>query len=262
MASQQGLIQKEAIAQKARILADGGTIINWWYMNKVIETYKMLGIYGNCKLLLDANFAVKKDSSGLVSKLYDISGNNNDATQITGSRQPIWTLVNGKGTIAYDGIDDTLRCGNPANLNITGALTMLAKYDMSTLVLPLNNRMQLSGGMLSYLGVYGGSTIPRISLSIGGVQNVLLSNLVTIIDTPYNIIGTWNEDKINIYANAVLKNTSPSYIGAISFDKEKYIGSWGGRTDGYFHSGKINTAAIFNIALTQTQITVLNSIIL
>lgn len=106
-------MQPETITQKNRIESDGGTVIDLPWMNRVISNLKAQGIYTSCKLLTDANFGVKKNpSTGAVSKLYDISGNNNDAVQAAGANQPVWSLVNGRGVITYDGVNDELVWGN------------------------------------------------------------------------------------------------------------------------------------------------------
>jgi len=44
---------------------------------------KAQGIYTSAKFIGDANMAVKKDGFNAVSVLYDVSGNNNDAVQLT-----------------------------------------------------------------------------------------------------------------------------------------------------------------------------------
>jgi hypothetical protein len=78
-------------------------------MDRVIRTLKAQGIYTSCKFLADANFAYKNATG--VATLYDISGNNNDATQATGGNQPVWTAAqqNGKAGLVFDGTDDYIQ---------------------------------------------------------------------------------------------------------------------------------------------------------
>ena len=107
-----GLMLPETIIQRNRIVADGGTIVDLKWMDRVIRMMKGAGVYGSAKFIGDANMGVKKDGgTGAVSTLYDISGNNNDATQATGTKQPIWTAAqqNGKAAVIFDGSDDFLQ---------------------------------------------------------------------------------------------------------------------------------------------------------
>lgn len=100
----------DALVQIARIVADGGTIVDRPWLCSIIRSLKVLGIYSSCKFLADANFGVKKDGAGAVSKLYDISGNNNDAVQATGANQPIWSVgvQNGKAGLLFNGTSSIL----------------------------------------------------------------------------------------------------------------------------------------------------------
>jgi len=98
-------MEPETISQKARIIADGGAVIDLQFMNTVIKTLKNQGIYGNAKMILDANIGVKKNGAGVIDKLYDISGNNNDAVQTVAGSKPTWSAPGGKGIIRYDGGD-------------------------------------------------------------------------------------------------------------------------------------------------------------
>jgi len=100
-----------ADTQIARIIADGGTVVDEGWIRTTIAVMKQQGIYASAKFIGDANMGVKKDvGTGALSKLYDISGNNNDAVQATGGKQPIWTasVQNGRYGIVFDGLDDAL----------------------------------------------------------------------------------------------------------------------------------------------------------
>lgn len=123
-----GGLLPETMTQCRRIVADGGTIVDQRYMDRIIRTMKAQGIYTSAKYIGDANIAVKKDGSNAVSTLYDISGNNNDAVQATGSKQPIWTAAqqNGKPGLVFDGVDDYLETG--ANVDLSGAMSALCLF--------------------------------------------------------------------------------------------------------------------------------------
>jgi len=238
--------QDETLAQKARIEADGGVIIDLEWIDLVISTLKTLGIYGNAKLLTDANFGVKKDITGAVSKLYDISGNNNDAVQTTGASQPIWSLSGGKGIITYDGSDDMLNCASPGISS--------GSYTIRSVINPLSTN--------NYRTIMGSGTTRRlmiastgncyfqwgvvISSTIGDVVNGVTASLSYVHDATllYNFIY---KDNNNIKSQA--------FITYAPFTSAFKIGQYNGVD--YKFKGQINSSTIFNIALTQDQITTL-----
>jgi len=98
----------ETIVQRNRIVADGGTVVDIKYIDRTLRLLKGASSYSRCKFLGDANMGVKLNGSG-VTKLYDLSGNNNDATQGTVANQPVWTanVQGGRAGIVFDG-NDTL----------------------------------------------------------------------------------------------------------------------------------------------------------
>jgi predicted GH43/DUF377 family glycosyl hydrolase len=124
--------ETETMSQKTRIEADGGTVIDLNWINSAIYTLKTLGIYTSCKLLSDANFAVKKDVNNLVLKHYDISGNDNDAVQATGVSQPLFDADGGylsKADIILDGSNDFLSAPNSASLTLgISDFTIIARF--------------------------------------------------------------------------------------------------------------------------------------
>jgi len=64
------------------------------------------------QLWLDASQIVGLNDGDVVTTWQDLSGNGNDVTQTTGSRQPTYQTneVNGKPCVRFDGVDDFLRC--------------------------------------------------------------------------------------------------------------------------------------------------------
>jgi hypothetical protein len=245
-------VEPETTIQINRIVADGGVVIDPVFMNSTIKLLKSLGIYGNAKLLTDANFGVKKDGSGAISKLYDISGNNNDATQSTGASQPIWSLVNGRGVITYDGVNNWLDCGNnPSMDNIITASTIYAKIYPS-----VNGTM----GIFDRESNGQGSTTESlwaiatgIKLNVVGVQSLTFINNN---NTRWNsIYGSFNSSVITISINNVTQ-TAVQTANAVNRNNKWLIGAMS--TLGLFpFKGIINSIGFFNIYLTPSQITTL-----
>lgn len=84
-------LEPEALAYNARVINDGGTVVDSFWLNVFIRTAKEYSAYSTFQFIGDPNWGYKNVGSGASSKWYDISGNNNDATQATGTRQPTWT---------------------------------------------------------------------------------------------------------------------------------------------------------------------------
>lgn len=251
-----GGLQPETRQQIGRILSDGGTVIDIPWMDSVIRTLKILGIYSNCKLLTDANFGVKKDITGAVSKLYDISGNNNDAVQATGASQPIWSLVNGRGVITYDGSNDFLNAGNSPYFNTIGSFTVMTNIILSG----YNNNGSswncfLGKGQLStatgWAFAINSSNIKVFSYNANETNSFIIA-----LNTICQVVGV-RDDSLGetiSYINGVLKkavtispittSTNSLFLGKDSLNTR-------------YMRGQINTTSFFDIALTQDQISAL-----
>ena len=125
----------EARLQAARITADGGTVVDVAWINKVIKTLKHMGIYSDCKFIAGANLGFKNAGSNKVSTLYDVSEYNNDVVQTTDANRPIWTAAqqNGKAVVIFDGTNDAL---DDTSMTVTGLvhdLTLFVAYNPATL---------------------------------------------------------------------------------------------------------------------------------
>jgi hypothetical protein len=260
--------QPETITQKNRIEADGGVVIDLPFMNRVIYTLKALGIYSNCKLLTDANFGVKKDITGAVSKLYDISGNNNDAIQATGASQPIWSLVGGKGVITYDGSNDHLSAVDSDDWTF-GSGNFSIYIDIKVLQMPTVYYSLIgqgasgsnywivflhADGKLSFNAVNGGVDVCSFTVPFTPQFNVkynisIIRNGNTwylyINDTPMTKTLTWGS-----YSNSLGNNAASLDIGRR--DRGLY--------DLYL-KGSMNKTIVFKgTALSQSQIATLNAL--
>lgn len=64
----------EFAAYKARVLADGGVIVDETATQSAIQKLITKGVYGLAKIYVGGNFGVKKDGSGNLVKLYSIDG--------------------------------------------------------------------------------------------------------------------------------------------------------------------------------------------
>lgn len=96
----------ETTAYVDRVETDGGEIIS---IDAVNDAYLLLKGYNinlttELKHWSSPNFGVKKDANNKVTKLYDLSSNNNDIAQTDTSKSPTWS--NGYNT--FDGSNDIL----------------------------------------------------------------------------------------------------------------------------------------------------------
>jgi hypothetical protein len=91
-----GGLQKETVTGRARIIGDGGQIIDLPFMNRLIAMLKQQGLYTLTTHVSAAQTGVKKDGSNYESKTYDFGPHSNDITQATGSAQPLF-LANQQG---------------------------------------------------------------------------------------------------------------------------------------------------------------------
>lgn len=258
-------LQSETTTQINRIVADGGVIIDRVFLNNSIYALKQLGIYGNAKLLTDANFGVKKDGSGTVSKLYDISGNNNDAMQATGASQPIWGLVGGKGVITYDGVNNWLSIADSdswyfANNNFT----IMSKVVITSLTADATILSQCTPTGGAYFEVFRLVTNKLdIDAYTGiGAKGLFTAPWNTISGTNYAVSikreGTSCFMTINGVSVAVTQSYAWGNIANIS--SVLGIGKSGYTPSPRYMNGQINSSIIFNIALTQPQITTLTNL--
>lgn len=67
IAAQQGMVTKEGIAYKQRILGDGGTLRNWWMLNKLNRQSKTQDTFSNIKFAWFGEAGSKIRTSGINS---------------------------------------------------------------------------------------------------------------------------------------------------------------------------------------------------
>ena len=98
-------LEPETLAYTARVIADGGEIISQFDIDQAYKFLKRDGLNLANFCWHSAQFGLIKDGSNAVSKLYDLSSNNWDATQSTGALQPLWVAdqQNGKAVLRFDG---------------------------------------------------------------------------------------------------------------------------------------------------------------
>lgn len=120
-----------------KVLTVGGTYLR--YIPKA-ASFVPTDIAG-CELWLDAGQGITKDGSDYVSAWADQSGNGNDATQGTGSAQPLYVAnqLNGEPVIRFEGSTDFML--NP-QITITNDVSLFICYKRKTITtwgIPVSN---------------------------------------------------------------------------------------------------------------------------
>ena len=250
------VLDVDALTQYDRIITAGGMVTDFTWMNLVITTLKAQSIYTNCVFLGDANFGVEKDVVNAVATLYDISGNDDDATQGVGANQSIWTagVQNGKYGIVYDGAGD--RFDTPA---IDGFPSK-----RGSIIIVSNNT--LGTGSSTLLSTYpGAGTVWEVQTWVDTVKNKwydgAISRLATVFDSATHTIQTIirsGDTATDFYINGTVDSNwtvtdNQHSVNAITI---------GAQTDGNPSlTGNILTVFMIDVALTTTQRQALESLI-
>jgi len=200
--------------------------------------------------------ANKKSYPGSGTTYTDLSGYNHTHTLSNGTG---FSSSNG-GSLTFDGVDDYTSCANTSALQLTSAGTISA-WALTTDILTDERTLVLkaaSGSNLSY-GLYFNYAVSspnNIMLFVdsdgtwGPTSYVLFENLLT--NTWYHVVGTWSPSGLSIYANGVLQNSNSTTVSAYVGSSSLYIG--GGVTGWAYWKGNIGPVAIYNRALTATEI--------
>jgi len=253
-------IDPAALAQKLRIEADGGSIINFWRMNKVIATLREMRVLTSCLAYTDVFIAVKKNGSNLVEKVYDISGNNRDNYQTILAYKPLYAIDSDASSLNFDGVDDCLCFADSSIIQRKNALTLITKVK----ILGLSNCITIgalpSGQVLR---------INRNNLVLPAVDNDWYAAGTTVkavnqLESLASYIFTFDGSYRRSYTNGIYTEIStPATTGAtkaLLFGVSFLIGAQDYSGTAYLR-GQINNITVFDIALTQSQITVINNIL-
>lgn len=228
----------DAIAQRARIVADGGEVIDFSAMQSFIRGLKDLGLYGNLLACWDARFGIKKDANAKASKWYDISTINRDAIQNTGSAQAIWqadTGADSKPSILFNGSSTKYTFSTIT----TDPCTIIIKFkDLRT---DDNTRKLLSKSTddTISIGVQGTNTF---SIGSGGAYYFnYTKNLHNALAATYTEQGA--SDRLNAWINGTYA------VGGTYGFKTRSYNTIGAHPYGYYYNGLIDSISILNVDL-------------
>jgi hypothetical protein len=201
-------------------------------------------------LALDAGNTKSYPGSGTLWN--DLSGNGNNGTLING---PTFDTGNG-GSIVFDGVNDYIDCGNTSTLNAIGGTTSIT---VSGWV--FYTAYGGGGQPYSVITVKGNpwtwllenpSNIFRFRITAGGSDVNVADTSTHLLNTWYNVVGTYDGSNMRIYINGVLKNTR-AQTGTLGINSmTAKIGTFQGTN--YNLNGRISNIFIYNQTLTAQEI--------
>lgn len=244
------LFDADAIAQRARIVADGGTNVAFHELTAFIKGLKSESVYSNAKGLFDARFGVKKDENNAVSKWYDVSANNRDSVQVTGSYQPVWGANSGIGSlpgITFDGTND--------RLTFSGYTSKPATYIMKFQRLnPEGKTGFIVAGDSGCLSVQvGGALKPELDKSYQksiGKSTISTGFDHVVVAVTYSSTGKW----------AFFVNGDVAGSGTNNQSITVPITSIGNKGTSDFFKGVMSSLLLFDTPLTQAKIQTISAL--
>lgn len=227
---------------------DNGTGTNDWVL--------VLDASGQVPSLTPVAHWKLDETSGTTAS--DSSGNGNTGTLVNG---PVWASGKIGGGLNFDGADDYVNLGNPASLQLTGAMTITAW-------IYLNNVNATAHRIVSKLGV-SGQRGWELVLDDDPDNNLLMrisSNGTTIIDAKQAVkfdgVGRWvfvagtyvPGTSLNIYRDGVLVASNTASIPASQFNSNQNVNIGRGPVGYSPFNGKIDDVRIYNRALSAAEI--------
>jgi hypothetical protein len=207
-------------------------------------------IRSNLVLCLDA--ANPKSYPGSGTTWTDLSGNGNNGTLVNGVGYNSSNL----GSLSFDGVNDYVDCGNTASLSAIGGTTNIT----------------VSGW--AYYTAYGGGGQPysvitvkgnpwtwllenpsntfRFRITAGAADVNVADTSTHLLNTWYNVVGTYDGSNMRIYVNGVLKNTKAQTGTLATNAVTAKIGTFQGTN--YNLTGRVSNVSIYNKALTPQEI--------
>jgi hypothetical protein len=179
----------------------------------------------------------------------DLSGNGNNGTLVNGVAQDV-------GFLSFDGTNDYVDCGNTASLSAIAG----------------TSNITVSGWV--YYTAYGGGGQPysvitvkgnpwtwllenpsntfNFRITAGGADVTVADTSTHLLNTWYNVVGTYDGSNMRIYVNGILKNIR-AQTGTLGTNSETAkIGTYQGTN--YNLTGRISNVSIYNRALSAAEI--------
>lgn len=201
-----------------------------------------------CQLWLKADAGITKDGSNYVSVWADQSGNGNDASQGTGTNQPLWVdaTLNGKPVIRFDGNDNYL-VTNDFTLNQPNTVFVVYKVNNTSgqHAIITNKYDNLLLG--SHLGINATATLVYINAGI--YTGIGVNSYIKSFPTTYFM----NSCIFNSPNSALYENGTSKASGNVGTDSNNGFTIGCFRVGNYAYlDGDIAEIIIYNTALGTT----------
>ncbi len=179
----------------------------------------------------------------------DSSGNGNDGTLIGDQK---WVDGNSGKALDFDGVGDWVDCGNEPEFNITDTITISAwvyqrEQGSSWNGIVSKTDSNTNGWEIRTMQAGSNNIQCRILNGSDGGPSTTLTNKVWS-----HVVGTYDGSIIRLYVNGVQKSTAPQN-GIATNSRSLSIGKLAYAN--LFFNGTIDEVAVFNVALTENDIT-------
>ncbi|MBW2973644.1 VCBS repeat-containing protein [Candidatus Woesearchaeota archaeon] len=186
----------------------------------------------------------------------DYSGWGNNGT-VTGALWSSTRGYDGWGAYYFPQTTDEINCGNAANLNIKGPITVSAWIKPTSTLSQFQRIVEKDWAQSYYLGGKSGANSRGIAFGMDTDTNtanfVQTANNVIPTNAWTHVVGTWDGSELKIYINGTL-NASKSYSVAVTGSANPVrIGKYGGGAANSF-PGWIDEVRIYNSSLSDEQI--------
>ncbi|MBU0757741.1 MAG: DUF2341 domain-containing protein [Nanoarchaeota archaeon] len=237
--------------------AEGDSVrnITTWYRNGLPVSVLYMPFEGN--------------NGNEAASVKDYSGNGKDGTPIDytlgngdGNTPPLWSMSGGKvgGAYTFDGTDDYVRIPDSNILDVqTGDFTVSAWYNQPNSksgIMVNKDNCGNSGGW--YLAVeWNGQAYFRL---IGSTDAYVWSGSATTANVWHHAVFVKEGTAMRLYLDGSLKDTDTAPSGIIATNNDVLLGNRYGSIinpsgcGNYWYSGILDEVKIYNIALSQEQV--------
>jgi hypothetical protein len=201
-------------------------------------------------LCLDA--ANPKSYPGSGTTWTDLSGRGNNGTLVNG----VGYSGSNLGSLSFDGVNDYVECGNTSSLSAIGGTTNITVSGWA-----FYTAYGGGGQPYSVITVKGNpwtwllenpSNTFRFRITAGGSDVNVADTSTHLLNTWYNVVGTYDGSNMRVYVNGVLKNTKAQTGTLATNSVTAKIGTFQGTN--YNLTGRISNVSIYNRTLTAQEI--------
>jgi filamentous hemagglutinin family protein len=222
-------------------------------VNDTSNIYTITAISGT-SVTLDAPLAATATAvnlyGGYISQLSDLSGNANNAAQVTAADQPLWISngQNGLGVMSFNGTSDYLSVANNSDLNNWTAQTISVSFNTSNGMVQYARLIEKGANSEWTLAFNDGGT-GKITLQALGGASELFTSSQNLSDGNWHLLDTTiaSSGLVSMYVDGLLnQSTTTTLPGATTGTVN--IGQYG--DGGYNYKGDMGDILIYNTGLS------------